>query len=94
MVAQLAQEMPRTVRPNSPFLIWLAHELTDAYLMTDRLAASTTTYSTQAFPTQVEHPEPPLTEQDRVKLVRGIDSNDACLAHRAPTTATAASGHP
>jgi hypothetical protein len=49
--------------------------------MIDRSAASTPTYSTQAFPTQAEHPEPPRTQQDRIKLVRGIYSNEPRLAY-------------
>ena len=75
------------------FLFYGAHELMDAYLMIDRLAASAPTYSTQAFPTQADHPEPPRNEQDRVKLIRGIDSNNARLTHRAPATAATASDH-
>jgi hypothetical protein len=70
----------------------LAHKLMDLYLMIDRLAASTPTHSTQAFPTQVEHPEPPRTQQDRIKLVRGIYSNDPRLAYWAAATA-ASTGH-
>jgi mitosis inhibitor protein kinase SWE1 len=72
-------------------LLYLVQELMGAHRVIDRLAASTPTYSTQAFPTQVEYPEPPCNEQDRVKLVRGIDSNDARLSHKAP--AAAASDH-
>jgi mitosis inhibitor protein kinase SWE1 len=62
----------------------LALGLMGANLVIDRLAASTPAYSTQAFPTQVEYSEPPRTEQDRVKLVRGIYNNDTRLSHEAP----------
>jgi len=68
----------------------LAHKLMVLHLMIDSLASSTPTHSAQAFPAQAEHPEPPGTEQDRIKLVRGINCNDARLAYRA-AAATAAS---
>jgi mitosis inhibitor protein kinase SWE1 len=74
--------------------LYLAHKVIDLHLVIDRLAASTSTYSTQAFPTQVEHPEPPRVEQDRVKLVGGVDSNDARLAYRAAAPTTASTDHP
>lgn len=54
-----ASAMHRT--PQFSLLPHLAHKLMDLYLMIDRLAASTPAYSTQAFPTQVRHPEPPCT---------------------------------
>lgn len=71
----------------------LAHKLMDLYLMIDRLAASTPTYSTQAFPTQVEHPEPPRTQQDRIKLIRGIYSNDPRLTYWAAAATVASTDH-
>jgi len=70
-----------------PFSLHLAQEFIDSC---DRLAASTSTYSTQAFPNQVEHPKPPYIEPDRIQLVRCINGNDAGLAHK--TSADAAAG--
>ncbi len=71
-------------------LLHVAQEFIDLW---NRLAASTPTYSTQAFPNQVEHPEPPRIESDRVQLVRRIDSNDTGLAYNTPTDAVAVAEH-
>jgi mitosis inhibitor protein kinase SWE1 len=68
-----------------PLLLHLVHEIDGrAHLMSNRLAAATATHSTQAFPTEVEHPEPPRVEPDRVKFVGVIDNNDSVLAQKVP----------
>jgi hypothetical protein len=66
-------------------LLHLVHEIDGrAHLMSNRLAAATATHSTQTFPTEVEHPESPRVEPDRVKFVGVIDNNDSVLAQKVP----------
>ena len=62
-----------------------------AMLMGHRLAASPSTNSATDVPTQVEHPEPPRLEPDRVELVRSVvdcHSHNARLADNAAATDT------
>jgi hypothetical protein len=58
--------------------------------MDDRLATSTPANSPSAFSTQVELPEPPRAEPNRLEFLRGVHSDYARVPHRAPANTAAA----
>ena len=74
------------VHPQSPF----ASSHTGIYrFVTGWQLPPPRTYSTQAFPNQVEHPKPLYIELDHIQLVRCINSNNAGLTHKMSADAAA-----